>query len=223
MPRLLCLVSALALAVGLPSRAAAEPLTVSSGRVVFTNEPGEFLLAGSGFSFLGSWIPRPVSGPGWSVCWPCQPGAIVDFGSSTYAYVNESIGAATINGVTYPALFFDAQLTFHGPRVVASAVHVYPWPSGSFTLTGRIAGFATEDLSGTPLFSVDLTGAGTAGVRFDALTVESRDSLYLTDVEYQFEDHAPTPEPSTVLLLATGLAVAATRRRGTRPPCGLRR
>ena len=213
MSRLLWLV--LALALVLPSRAAGDPVTVTSGFIIFTDEPGDFHFAGSGFSLGGSWFPQLLSGTFWfNQCAPCLPGSTVDFGVSTYAFSTDrsAIAGGTVNGVSYPELFYTGEVTFHGPTVLAPALDVdgRMRTSGSFTFTGRIAAFANEAQSGAPLFSGDLQGAGTAEVFFGP---GERSGVSLTDLEYRFEDQAPVPEPGTIVLLATGLAAAAVRRR----------
>jgi PEP-CTERM motif len=75
-----------------------------------------------------------------------------------------------------------------------------------FQLSGTLSIIA---FGGGTLFDDAVFGSGTATWGFvlapDGTPVVSR-------VRYQFEDVAPTPEPATLVLLASGLGVVAARR-----------
>src|SRR4051812_22917851 len=60
---------------GVPS--AADPIQIRSGRIVFTDEPGTFAVAGNGFDVSFGWAPAE----GWSSqCGAgCVSGTTVDF------------------------------------------------------------------------------------------------------------------------------------------------
>lgn len=199
-----------------PSSAAADPLTVTSGYVVFTDEPGDFVFTGAGFDLRGSWFPRSVSGMHWyDVCQPCAPGTSLTFGA-TYDFSTDlaTVAAGSVNGVDYSRLYYDASLTFRGPTVVAPAFNPggHTLASGRFDFTGQIGVFADDSRSGVPLFLADLLGSGTAYVYFGA----HPEGLEVHDIDYVFDDAAPTPEPATLALLCAGLAAAAWRRHAPR-------
>ena len=78
MRRLLFAVTMIVL-FGSPS--AADPIQITSGSIVFTDEPGRFAVAGNGFDVFFGWAPAE----GWG-CGPgCVSGTTVDF-SATYSF-----------------------------------------------------------------------------------------------------------------------------------------
>lgn len=220
MARVLCSAIALVLVVCRP--AAADPLTVTSGFVIFTDEPGEFALAGPGFDLRGSWFPVTVTGTFWyDRCQSCAPGTPVDFGSTTYRFSTDpsAIAGGSVGGVAYDQLFYDSQVTFTGPFVFAPlrlTENGATRQSAAFDFVGRMAVFADESLSGSALFSADLRGSGTAHVFFGPATDNPDGPFVLHELVYTFEDQAAIPEPSTLVLMGTCLAAAAARRRAQR-------
>jgi hypothetical protein len=77
-----------------------------------------------------------------------------------------------------------------------------------FWLSGRLTAVDVETRA--TLFDGLLAGGGTATWKFAPVLSEGR---------YVFSDAAVTPEPGTLLMIATGLAALATRnRRGIRRP-----
>jgi len=215
MLRAFCSVIALLLVSCRP--AAANPVTITSGFMIFTDEPGEFRLAGAGIDLAGSWFPRTVEGTFWYDRCPCAAGSRVDFGTTTYAFSTDrsAIAGGSVGGVTYSELFYDARVTFTGPNVLAPMQlndGEATRRSGPFDFAGRIAVFTDESLSGAPLFSGDLRGSGTAHVAFGAAGEDPRGPFLLHDLVYTFEAPAPIPEPATFLLMITGLAAAVARR-----------
>ena len=204
----------------------AEPITVSSGFVVLTDEPGDFLFAGRGFELSGTMFPSLLRGTFWfSQCHPdltgggCVPGARIGFGSTTYGVGNpgdlEDHGRATIGGVVHEEVFYSGEWTFHGPSVIAPATFdEQPLLSrGDFGFEGSVFAYSNESRSGTPLFSANLRGGGTARVFFGKLSDSSDARLVLHDLDYVFETPQPIPEPSTLLLAAAGVGAALRRSR----------
>jgi hypothetical protein len=185
--------------------AAAEPIPINSGLIVFTDEPGAFEISGSGFDVSFGWFPRVVSGTFWfERCRSgCAPGTTLDFGTTTYAFSESFQGVGgEVNGVTFPRLFTSGELTFVGPKVVLPADFLFDL-TGAFTFHGNVAVFTTESRTGPPIFSSELVGAGTARV------IGGGGSL--DDLEYTFG--APVPEPSTLVMLFSGLVGGATALR----------
>ena len=79
-------------------------VTVTSGTIIFTDEPGGFVIDGNGFDLSFGWAPSLVSGsPPFTQCEAgCTPGTVIDFGTVTYGFSESFQGfSGTVNGVMY--------------------------------------------------------------------------------------------------------------------------
>lgn len=206
----------------------ADPVSITGGTVIFTDEPGDFRLTGPGFDLQGWWFPSTVRGTFWfDRCHPdltgggCAPGSRIDFGTTTYGIgfgdsTGIDQGSGTIGGVAYDQLFYRGQWTFHGPSVVApTTFDESPLTrDGRFVFEGSLAAYATDSRTGLPLFSANLRGSGTARAYFGVETsLPGGPRLLVHDLDYFFDDTAPVPEPSTLLLAGTALGAAFARYR----------
>lgn len=190
---------------------AADPIAVTSGSAVFTNDPGGFRMAGTGFDVDLVFAPSLVSGTHWfdHCASGCAPGTVVDFGTTTYTFAESWDGLrGTVGGVEYPHLFRTGRVTFIGPRIVLPLV--FPEPGapnaglpGQFTFHGNVSIFDDEFFGRPPIFSSELTGGGTARV----FAHISSDLFLVHDLEYTF---TPVPEPSTLAMLVSGIIGVAT-------------
>jgi hypothetical protein len=104
------------------------------------------------------------------------------------------------NGITYPSYTGDFTVVSIIPNAQLGL------NAATFTMTGHIHGSA-----GTDILELDIFGSGTAGTN---LTSTGGDSLEANGVGYTFTalPAIATPEPSTWVLLASGLALVLWRR-----------
>ena len=99
----------------------------------------------------------------------------------------------------------NAFIDYGGLRVSATP-GLAPSP---FSLSGRVR--VTDMVTLEVLFDDILFGSGTATWRW--LPNMHNDGIVLGGAQYDFSDAVVTPEPATMLLLGTGLAALAARRR----------
>ena len=238
---LACVVLVLGLSVPLP--AAADPIPVTGGFFVSDFEGHFFTFLGTSFAIQGITDPatccltipvvRPPScsaagSPG------CAPGDVVNLSFATTGETSLGSARATVGGVEYGTVDLRGTLQFDVTPVPFSGLPVdsvriitgyagEPIPvsvgppnflvESPFLFTGHIRGL----LAGAEVFSLTLYGSGTASMPFEAgsTTGLSNSGDYDSLESYQFSVD-PVPEPTTLLLVGSGIAVGLTRRRSRR-------
>jgi hypothetical protein len=195
----------------------AEPIRVVTGGFVDAHEgDNTFVLLGDGFRVSGE---IPFSGP-LSRCFPCTPGTAVSLsGTATPGIYGDP---AVVDGTTYDGFsgfnggpFLTGRFAFFAGSIVVPDVPVDGFAefSSVFAFDGSLAGFDTFELTGPPLFSLGLTGFGTARLEFSH---PPGLGILASRITYDFEPAAATPEPATLFLVAPLLGWSAWRRRGLR-------
>jgi len=134
---------------------------------------------------------------------------VTPFGAGGAITPSTGLLTEVVNGTTYQAI-----LT--GSLIGTAAPFVAPPPSGPsfsittpYTMQGHISGFA-DPFQRVALFSVDVTGSGTETISGQTFGSGVPADYFAREYLAVF---APTPEPATVLLLATGIVAMLWRCR----------
>ena len=155
-------------------------------------------------------------------CEPCIPGTLLNL-SATVTIQDWGAGNATFaDGRTFSNVYYSGSLVFNAGSVVVPDVP--PQPPGleetvpvnrfsTFTFTGTLTGFADPSLTGTPLFSTELFGGGSGPFAVWAGFGNLGSGVFLDFVDFHFDDVAPTPEPGSLLLFGSGVALVARFRK----------
>jgi hypothetical protein len=216
------------LLAGTVSSSSADPIRVTAGFFISPEDgPPGFSFQGDGL-ILSAFFPLVTASPRDACLAGCVPGTAVDMSTlagtataSTPFTLGTSPGAL-INGMEFgdlsqfgPRLGLAGVMRFDAPNVVLPPLDSYEALRVPFAFTANVTAFAAEDLmAAAPLFNVALVGQGTARLEF----LEALGGRYFEPyVTYTFAATAdPIPEPGTLLLLATGIAVTARRWRTRR-------
>jgi hypothetical protein len=162
-------------------------------------------------------------------CAPCQAGDGVNLSTNWTGYYEFHSGPATINGTNYARLYFSGTLSFQvAPLTMPSDDSATFTLSVPFSLSGNINFYLDnpEVNPGPALFSTLLSGQGIAFIQIESIFSPSYGHLYFGHgTTYSFQPTA-TPEPTTLLLLGTGLvgvarAVRSKRRKKSSEPSNL--
>jgi hypothetical protein len=191
----------------------ADPITLTSGTAYgganFIDNPYSLNVAGTGFSLQqnaeGYFLPGSFG---------LQAGQIVSLSGQFVVSMNFGVLATvTYNGVNYTNLIPSGTLTLlHQTFTVPSPLDANSTVTTPFSLVGTLA-FA--DINNVPLFSVDLVGSGLVTFTFNG-SPGPPGRYSIGDARYTFAP--PIPEPTTVLLLSSGLlgVVTTIQRRRSR-------
>jgi PEP-CTERM motif-containing protein len=194
----------------LPISSAADPITIQQGSIVVRRIADLFAasiqmnLRGTGGVVIHEFGANDAQ---WGTnCRPCEPGRVFDFGGFG---VEDAGGAVRFGNQSFPISFSGNTAT-----VVTTAFAILPSPkaTATFSVPFEMHGSVNLVIDDQPFQQFDFAGRGTATIR---LVADSPNPLW-NWAGSRFDFGAPTPEPATLLLLASGLAGTMWTRRRSR-------
>jgi hypothetical protein len=199
--------------LAVPSPSTADPVTVTGGSIHVDIEGDWFDLSGANFristtSGTGIHIPKSFS----SLCFPCRTGDTVSLGFQTDG--GDQIagsGPASFGGVSYSELFYKVQLN------VITEGQPFPASTDSLTISqrfdfeGSIRAFADSNFA-TEVLTTLLRGRGRAETLFVFDPGINAHFPEEGQIAYGFQTAQVVPEPTTFLLLGSGLGGLVVRQ-----------
>jgi hypothetical protein len=200
--------------------AIADPVRITGGEFTASFTSSNFRFTGEGLSLSA------IGGEGFAQslftdCRPCTDATPIplSFGSATSAASFRGGAPGTFDGVDYAHTFLTGDFTFTGPSFSSTILSPANLTlMAPFSMTAMVQNYDSNPFTSTqpPLFRAALFGSGTATATFTAVPNGDGRGNTLFDVSslrYEFEAPAATPEPASLLLIGTGLAGLAARKR----------
>jgi len=207
--RALVVIGMLTLAVTLPvSRASADPIRITAGSMIADDrDVGSVDIQGTqGFKLRLDLDLSDERGP-----WNCSPCGPPGTSKSLSGFFTSGAGSGTVqlDGASYPVP--DQAEVFLRP--VGGPVILPPLSAGavlSAPFELNPGALSLHDVGGVPLQEFTLIGSGTATIE---LTPNQSGVPVWEFVRVRYE-FSPVPEPTSVLLLGTGMLALAAKRPG---------
>lgn len=201
------------------SEALGDTLTITSGQVTFRSGVPDASFSFNGTTTSGSSVQLQGTTGASSTLSPIHgtfmAGTSVNLTGLLFS--EPGFGTATIDGVTTNRVIFGGTTSFNAGSVLlpltpdTSTITL----TAPFTYSGIIAGVAGPNQDAPPFFSYTMVGNGTVTATFVYVYFPEGPGSYSV-VGLQYNTTAPVPEPTTMLLLGTGMAGVAAKFRKRR-------
>jgi hypothetical protein len=200
--------------------ARAETITLDQGYVTVADQQWMFRFAIGNAQFSASTVPPLQSfiGSGFDIgcaALACVPGQHLEMNNGSGGPVRLGIGNVYYHGTPFNDVAFTGQWRFLSRGANAPRDGSPTWsPRVPFTFFGTLTGTSPASLGPPDVFSVHVRGNGVAHAD---LLLEDPGYAFAPGgtFTYKFNGSSVTPEPSSLLLIGTGAAVAWKRRRFT--------